>query len=678
MTIRRRRRQASRLFALYVLASLLPISVIGALAMRGDAESADEFGLDWGRAQGAIIEDMVVAPALRGADLSQGLNGTERERLQSATDLAIFNGRVSHLRLLSFTGTVQFSDNGSVAGSVPASDPAFRTAAAGGTDVRVIEKQQDSPAAVRVTLLVIAAANGRATGVLEVDLPYDAIATKVQGEARAEIIRFAVSLVGLFGVLAFISWWTTRALRENAAEHEHQSLHDSLTGLPNRQLFLRTAEEALARSQHGEPGALVLIDLDHFKEVNDTLGHHAGDELLRVVARRLSESLRTDDTVARLGGDEFGLVLPRAGGREETVALLTRVRHELGEEVVLDSVPLSVGASFGVCFYPEGAETVEELLRHADAAMYQGKHGPAGVVVYEPGTPQHTTHVLVMQDELRVALARDELVLHYQPKMELGTGRVSCVEALLRWQHPERGLLLPAEFLSVAEQYSELIEPLTSWVLRRALSDYTAWTAAGHDWTVAVNVSPRNLASLKFADTVGQILLEACVPADRLHLEVTETALALDAELARQVVGALVALGVSISIDAFGTGFTGLSQLRTIQVSEVKIDRTLLAHVPGNEQDRAIMRSVIDLGHSLGCLVTAVGVESQDVADALVDAGCDHAQGYLWLRPSAWTEVARAFSTTNRPTASDSTSSGSTATEVEPATVGPRSQGEPR
>jgi|GEM_PF-1118593 len=678
MTIRHRRRQGSRLFALYVVASLLPISVIGVMAMHGDAESADEFGLDWGRAQAAVIEDMVVAPALRGADLSQGLNGTERERLQSATDLAIFNGRVSHLRLLSFTGTVEFSDNGSLEGSVPASDPAFRTAAAGGTNVRVVEKQQDSPAAVRVTLPVIAAANGRATGVLEVDLPYDAIATKVQGEARAEMVRFGISLVGLFAVLAFISWWTTRALRENAAEHEHQSLHDSLTGLPNRQLFLRTAEEALARSQHGEPGALVLIDLDHFKEVNDTLGHQAGDELLQVVASRLSESLRTDDTVARLGGDEFGLVLPRAGGRAETVALLTRVRHELGEEVMLNGVSLTVGASFGVCFYPEGAKTVEQLLRHADAAMYQGKYGPTGVVVYDVGTPQHATHVLVLHDELLKALDRDELVLRYQPKVELHTGRVTCLEALLRWQHPERGLLLPSEFLVVAEQYSELIGPLTSWVLRHALADCTAWTAAGHDWTVAVNLSHRNLASLEFADTVSQILQEAGVRPDRLHLEVTETALAYDNELAAQVVGALAAQGVSISMDDFGVGFTSMTQLRTVQVSEVKIDGAFFADLPGDDKDRAVVRSFIDLGHSLGCLVTAVGVESQDVADALVDAGCDQAQGHLWLRPSAWTEVARAFSTTNTPTASDSTSSGSTATEIEPATVGPRSQGELR
>jgi len=651
MTSLRTRQRGSKLFALYVLASLIPITLIGAVLMRGYTDGGLQLGRDQGRAQAAVIEQMAIAPSLRGADLSVGLNAGERERLQTATDLAIFKGSVSHLRLRSFTGAVKFSDDGSMQGSVPASDPAFRAAAAGGTDVRIMQDQQQSPTDVRVLQPVIAAANGRAIGVLEVYLPYDAIATQVQAGTRDAIIRLAISLVGLFAVLALISWWTTRALRQTAAAHEHQSLHDSLTGLPNRQQFLRTAEDALALGRRGERGALVLIDLDHFKEVNDTLGHHAGDQLLQVVGHRLSESLRTDDTVARLGGDEFGLVLPRAGGREETIALLTRVRHELGEEVMLDGVPLSVGASFGVCFYPEGAETVEELLRHADAAMYQGKYGPAGVVVYEPGTPEHATHVLVMQEELRQALARDELVLHYQPKIELGTGRVSCVEALVRWQHPERGLLLPAEFLSVAEQYSELIEPLTSWVLRRALTDYRAWTAAGHDWTVAVNVSPRNLASLKFADTVGQILQESCVRPDRLHLEVTETALALDTELARRVIGALAAQGISISIDDFGTGFAGLSHLHTIQVSEVKIDRTVLTDLPGSERDRAFVRSVIDIGHSLGCRVTAEGVESQDVADALADAGCDHAQGYLWLRPCPWTEVARVFGTTTATTA---------------------------
>jgi len=665
MTDRRRRRAGSRLFAMYAAASLVPVGVLGVLLVHDYQDGGLEHGRDQGRAQAAVILQMAIAPALSGLDLSEGLNKVERERLRSATDLAIFSGSVSRLRLRSFTGTVAFSDDDSVLGALPVSDPAFQAAAAGRTDVRIVDDEPQLSAAIRVLQPVIAASNGQATGVLEVYLPYDAIAAKVQAETNRAITRLGLGLVGLYAVLALISWWTTRALRRHAAAHEHQALHDPLTGLPNRELFRCTVEDALARGRHGERGALVLVDLDHFKEVNDTLGHPAGDELLRVVGRRLIGSLRTDDTVARLGGDEFGIVLPRNGDREETVALLTRVRGELSEEVVLDGVSLSVEASFGVCFYPEDADTVEGLLHHADAAMYQGKHGPTGVVVYELATPRHATHALVVQSELRQALERDELVLHYQPKVELGTGRVRCVEALVRWQHPERGLLPPSEFLPVAER-SELIGPLTTWVLRRALADYTAWTAAGHDWTVAVNVSARNLASLEFAGSVRRILQETGVRPDRLHLEVTETALAFDAELAGQVVGALAAQGISMAIDDFGIGYTSLSQLRTLEVSEVKIDRTFVAGLPGNEQDRAIVHSVVDLGHSLGCLVTAEGVESQDVADWLVDAGCDQAQGFLWLRPSPWTDVARALGAT----ATATTASGAEATDSAPAHPG--------
>ncbi len=383
MTSPRRRQQGSRLFALYVLASLIPISVIGLVAVRGDSNAGTEFGRDWGRAQSAVIEQMAVAPALRGADLSLGLTRAQRGRLQSATDLAIFNGIVAHLQVRSLTGTVEFSDDGSTAGSIPASDPAFRAAAAGRTDVRLTPATQHSPGVVRVLQPVVAEANGQSIGVLEVHLPYDAIATKVQAETHSEIIRLALSLAGLFALLALVSWWTTRALRQSAATHEYESLHDSLTGLPNRELFRRSALDALERGRRGEQGALVLIDLDHFKEVNDTLGHHAGDELLRVVGRRLTGSLRTDDTVARLGGDEFAMVLPRSASREETLALLYRIRDELAEDVVLEGVSMNVEASFGVCFYPESAETLEDLLQHADAAMYRGKQGAGGVVIYE-------------------------------------------------------------------------------------------------------------------------------------------------------------------------------------------------------------------------------------------------------------------------------------------------------
>ena len=670
----RRRRRGSRLFAIYVIASLVPVGALGAVLVRGYHDEELDRGRDQGRAQAAVIEQMAIGPALDGADLSIRLTDAVRTRLQSATDLAIFKGSVTHLHLRSFLGNVAFTDDPASGVTVPVTDPAFRAAMAGGTDVRILDGPGQSPATIRVLLPVSSSTNGEATGVLELYLPYDAIAAEVRIQTQHAITQLIIGLVVLFAVLALISWWTTRALRQHAALHEYDSLHDPLTGLPNRELFRRTAEDALARGRRGEQGAVVLIDLDHFKEVNDTIGHHAGDELLRVVGRRLSESLRTDDMVARLGGDEFAMVLPRGGGHQETVALLNRVRHQLAEVVELDGISVSVEASFGVCFYPESADTVEDLLQHADSAMYLGKQHPGGVVIYEPHTPHHATHALVIQGELRSALDRGELVLHYQPKMELGSGRTTCVEALVRWQHPERGLLLPAEFLAVAER-SDLIETLTSWVLRRALADYTAWTAAGHDWSVAVNVSARNLTSTTFPGSVAQILREAGVPPERLHLEASEGALASDPELTGQVVSALAAQGVSMSVDHFGLGFTGLSRLCSTGVSEIKIDQTFVADLPGRRQDRAIVRSVVDLGHSLGCVVTAQGVESQIVADVLADAGCDQAQGYLWLRPGPWTEVARVLDGPAAPPTARSEAAGtSPTTEHAPARAGNESR----
>jgi EAL domain-containing protein (putative c-di-GMP-specific phosphodiesterase class I) len=270
--------------------------------------------------------------------------------------------------------------------------------------------------------------------------------------------------------------------------------------------------------------------------------------------------------------------------------------------------------------------------------MYQGKHGPTGVVVYAPTASRPAMDALVMQRELRRALEHDELVLHYQPKIDLASGRIRCVEALVRWQHPVRGLVPPSDFLPVAER-SELIQPLTTWVIRRALRDHEAWTAAGHDWTVAVNVSARNLSSLDFGRTVFGLLEEAGVLPDRLVLEITETAIAYDTDLASEVINDLARHGITLSIDDFGTGFTVLSQLRSLAVGEVKIDRLFIMGLVEHQHDRAIVRSVIDLAHQLGCAVTAEGVESQDVADWLHDAGCDHAQGFLWQRPVPWTEI---------------------------------------
>ncbi len=646
----RAQHRGARLFLTYAAASLVPVSVLGLALTQSYHESGRGRALEQGRAQAAVIEQMAVAPALGGADISDGLGNREQARLQKATDLAVFHGSVSRLRILTFAGTVAFSDDGVVFGSVSRDDPSFRAAISGADDARIVAAEPGLPGrSIRVLQPVISEASGRAIGVLEVYLPYDDIAAQVAADTRSAILRLALGLVSLYAVLALISYGTTRALRRFAADNEQQALHDPLTGLANRELFRRVADQAVSRTlghpDHAVSGALVLVDLDHFKEVNDTLGHHAGDQLLQVVAQRLQESLRTDDTVARLGGDEFGILLPDIQ-RDETVDLLARVRRELSAPVTIDGTTLSVEASFGVCFFPADAVTVQGLLQHADSAMYRGKHGPEGVVVYveEPSveaSPAVGVDALVMQGELRHAIGHDELVLHYQPKVEMASGRVTGLEALIRWDHPQRGMLPPMSFLPVAER-SELIVPLTEWVLRRALDDLVAWTDAGLDWKVSVNVSARNLSSLAFADTVIDLLERRGVAPQRLCLEVTETAMAFDDQVAARVVTALSDRGIPMSLDDFGVGYTAISQLRGLPIAEIKIDRLFITGLSGSDQDRAIVGSVIDLAHSLGSTVTAEGVETEAVASWLRSAGCDHAQGYLWSRPRPWADLAAA------------------------------------
>ena len=634
---RRRVHKGTTLLAIYAAASLVPVLALGVTLVGGYHDAALTRALDQGRAQAAVIEQMAVSPAVRRADFDAGLSQIEIWRLGQAADLAIFHQSVLRLRLMAFDGTIVYADDGST-GTVDTTDAGFRRAARGVASATIVDAADgsDQDAAIRVLEQVVPEATGRAVGVLEVHLPYDEIADQVAVETRSAIIRLVVGLAVLYAVLGLISWWTTRALGRHAAAKEHQALHDPLTGLPNRDLFRRVAERAVERNQGH--GALVLVDLDRFKEVNDTLGHHAGDELLQVVGRRLQESLRTDDTVARLGGDEFGILLPDESDRAATVELLTRVREAVSAEITLDDSTLTVDASFGVCFFPGDADTVEDLLKNADAAMYHGKHGPTGVVVYEESTARPATDSLVLQRELRRAITDDQLMLQYQPKLHLASGDVSCVEALVRWQHPERGLLPPIDFLPVAER-SELIEPLTRWVLRRALTDCARWVDAGRPWSVAVNVSARNLATLEFVEVVREALLATGVPPERLYLEITETAVAFDTGQVREVVERLADLGVSVSVDDFGVGYTGLSQLRAMSIREIKIDRAFIANLEDSHQDRAIVASVIDLAHGLGCTVTAEGVETQGVADWLADAGCDHGQGYLWLRPSPWQEI---------------------------------------
>ncbi|WAX57607.1 EAL domain-containing protein [Jatrophihabitans cynanchi] len=620
------------------------MAALGAVLVRNEQHSGTERGLAQGRAQADVITQMAIAPALDRRDLQGPVSASVNQRLHQAIDLALYKGSLTGIRLRTFDGSIAYSDDAAAA-SVPSSDPAFRTVADhGGTTVAVVASPDGAPGkAIRVLEPVVPNATGQATGVLELYLPYAPIAEVVQAEEHQTYLRLAEGLGALYVVLALISWSTTRRLRHYAANQAHQARHDPLTELPNRSRFREQAAAAVeAAEQGGQGGAIALVDLDRFKEVNDTLGHHAGDELLQCVAQRLSAAVRTDDLVARLGGDEFGLLLPGVASAEVARNLLREVQRQLSEPMEIDGAKLTVEASVGLALYPKHGTDVSLLMRHADAAMYQGKRGSERTVVWQPesATPHTQWHVLLT--ELQHALSRDELVLNYQPKIDLGTGQVCGVEALVRWDHPERGFLPPSEFIPVAES-STLIHPLTEWVLRRALGHQRAWQRYGLDWPVAVNVSAHNLEAPGFvAQVLGIVGAFGARPQDLL-LELTETALAADNATTEASIVALREAGVQVSLDDFGTGTTGLLQLRSMPVQEIKIDAVFVRELGANSGDRTMVQAMLELAHGIGVRVVAEGVEDQSSRDWLIAAGCDAAQGYYFQRPAPWPELAERF-----------------------------------
>jgi diguanylate cyclase (GGDEF)-like protein len=411
------------------------------------------------------------------------------------------------------------------------------------------------------------------------------------------------------------------------------SLTDELTGLPNRRLLSDRLDRALSfGARRGFSSAVLLIDLDRFKEVNDTLGHDYGDELLRAVSVRLASAFRNEDTVARLGGDEFAVLLPEVADQETAVRQAERCLALLREPFVVRGFTLGVDASIGVVLSPHHGRAAHELLRAADVAMYEAKAGHLGVLVYDRSLDGHSPGRLALLGELRRALQEDQLVLHYQPKVDVAVGRVTGAEALVRWQHPERGLLLPGDFLPVAEG-SGLILPLTMWTLEAAVAQARTWLDDGHGVQVAVNLSPRCLLEPGLPSQVRRLLDQHGLPSRLLRLELTESTVMADPDRAFAVVSQLRDLGVAISIDDFGTGYSSMSHLKQLPVDELKIDRSFVADMLADGNDAVLVRSSIDLGHNLGMAVVAEGVEDEETLLALGALGCDVVQGYHLARP---------------------------------------------
>jgi diguanylate cyclase (GGDEF)-like protein len=419
---------------------------------------------------------------------------------------------------------------------------------------------------------------------------------------------------------------------------QHKALHDPLTGLPNRKYLLQRLAEAVERPDIPR-FSVALLDLDRFKEVNDTLGHHVGDRLLEMVAQRIQGVLRGDDLVARLGGDEFAVVMPQLASDREAADVSRRVRDALIEPFQLEEVLLELEASIGIALYPEHGTDVEQLMRRADVAMYLAKEQHTGVEVYDPARDRNSTDRLGLLAALRRAMDAGELELHYQPKVSItdvdhASAHVVGVEALLRWTHPTRGAIPPDEFIPLAET-SGLMHRLTEFVIDTALAQVARWRAQGLSVAVAVNVSARDLHGSELARTVSEALARHRVPAPLLKLELTERTLMAEHTRVLDTLIALEALDVELSLDDFGTGYSSMFMLKRLPVSEIKVDRSFVGKLAEHGDDASIVRSIIDLAHALGLQAVAEGVETAEVWSQLQDLGCDEAQGWLVARPMA-------------------------------------------
>ena len=374
-----------------------------------------------------------------------------------------------------------------------------------------------------------------------------------------------------------------------------------------------------------------MVDADHFKEINDTLGHQAGDEVLRQLAARLVTAARATDSVGRLGGDEFGVLLPNASSSAaKTVA--ARLSRVLEDPIFVDTLPINVDVSVGAVTFPDDGDKLETLLRHADIAMYQAKRFGSGFFHYDPQSDRSHPEMLSLIGELRGALDRGELVLYFQPQLSLATDAVPAVEVLIRWLHPRHGLLLPADFIPLVQETS-LVRPLTLFVLDEALRHCRQWMDEGHAMRVGVNLAMRNLIDDALPVDVSRLLKRHRVPASQLELEITEGSVIAEPRRAEAVLARLAALGVRLSIDDFATGYSSLTYLTRLPVAEVKIDKSFVTEMTGDPEKEKIVRSTIELASSLGKEVVAEGVETEDILERLKDYGCHLAQGFWVSRP---------------------------------------------
>jgi diguanylate cyclase (GGDEF)-like protein len=612
-----------------VLLALVGVVIVGALLARSASGRAlQAVRLDDSLQQAALAvvseESSERKYLLEPGPEAEGAHTAAEHDLQRALATFVAHGDAAEQRF----GDATLKDN---ARYVRASRALFaaRDRSAGRPELERVDTEQVDPVFSRLEASVTAAA----------DRQHRAALAAVRSGRRTGTVVVVLDVLTLLLALLTTGLTSRRVVRAQAElqaqnrANAHQALHDALTGLPNRTLLQDRAGHALALRRRSRQGvAVLLLDLDRFKEVNDTLGHHAGDDLLVQVGRRLVDTARGSDTVARLGGDEFAVLLEGVDEAEAVVAA-GRLCAALGETFSVDGVALDLEASIGVVLADGEDEDVNRLLQRADVAMYQAKEHHLGVAVYDAARDVNTPLRLALLGDLRRALSReDELFLHYQPKIASGTGRVCGVEALLRWAHPERGLVPPDQFIPVVET-TGLVDGLTTHVLHLALRQQRDWLDRGFDLPVAVNISARSLLDAAFPEAVVALLAEHRVPAGQLVLELTESTVMSDPVAAVAILQRLQDAGVQVALDDFGTGYSSMAYLKKLPVAELKIDRSFVTHLPDDGENLVLVQSAIDLGHNLGLTVVAEGVEDEATLEQLRAMGCDLAQGFHISRP---------------------------------------------
>jgi diguanylate cyclase (GGDEF)-like protein len=576
----------------------------------------------------AVKEARLVAAGIVMPQTDQGRGGIQRSRARAIDDglrhyLQETPSAISGVQVLRRSGRPVYSYG------LPPTAPSSTQRLRGALDGRTVSTVTGGSAGARLEVLVPLGGEP-SPGAVRILMAYDDVLSQARSQASTLYLLVGELVLVLATVLALLLCFyrMAQSLRTQSARNVHQALHDELTGLPNRTLFRDRTEQAISRARRsGNTAAVMIMDLDRFKEVNDTLGHHLGDLLLQEVSNRMRDRLREVDTIARFGGDEFAILLENVEHPDVALDVANKIRSAVSEPLVLGDFELSVDASIGIAFYPGHATDFNKLLQRADIAMYSAKTRGTSCELYVAERDHHSPDRLALAHALKGAIDTGELQLHYQPKVDMRSGTPGSVEALVRWQHPALGLIGPDEFVPVAEQ-AGLMGRVTAWVMNEALRQTRKWRAEGLDLPIAINMSVRNLADRELAERISFLLRKYDIPATSLELEITESAIMDDPQLSVETVRKLRALGCKVTIDDFGTGQSSLAYLHKLPVTGLKIDKALVANMLSSDSDCTIVRSTIDLGRNLGLEVVAEGVEDEATWTALRELGCPFAQGY--------------------------------------------------